>query len=126
MDIDDVIESLSQNEMENNEIENLDELINNLAQRKGVFIRVGEKESQVQLEKRGDKDKEQKRQEARQLERLELVDDFIRNFFIKHKMQKSLEIFQQEWYELVQKGKINVGKLEQVPDVYIKNEKLEE
>jgi hypothetical protein len=31
MDIDDVIESLSQNEMENNEIDNLDELINNLA-----------------------------------------------------------------------------------------------
>ncbi len=118
MDIDDVIENMSHNEMENNEIENLDELINNLAQR--------EKESQVQQERRGEKDKEQKRQEARELERLELVDDFIRNFFIKHKMQKSLEIFQQEWYELVQKGKINVGKLEQVPDVYIKNEKLEE
>ena len=31
----------------------------------------------------------------------ELIDDFIRNFFIKNKLEKSLEIFQQEWYESV-------------------------
>ncbi len=31
MEIDDIVESLSENEIENNEIDNLDELINNLA-----------------------------------------------------------------------------------------------
>lgn len=45
---------------------------------------------------------------------------------IKHKMQRSLEVFQQEWYELSQKGKITSDTLGQIPDIYIKNEKLEE
>lgn len=41
-------------------------------------------------------------------------------------MQRSLEVFQQEWYELSQKGKITSDTLGQIPDIYIKNEKLEE
>ena len=32
------------------------------------------------------------------------VDLFLRNFFIKHKMNDTLSNFQQEWYELEQKG----------------------
>ncbi|KRW99930.1 WD40-repeat-containing domain [Pseudocohnilembus persalinus] len=55
--------------------------------------------------------------------RLEVVDDFIRNFLIKNKMTRSLEIFQQEWYELLQKGE-TPEQTQQVPDVYLTCEKL--
>jgi hypothetical protein len=32
------------------------------------------------------------------------ADLFLRNFFIKHKMNETLAQFQQEWYELAQQG----------------------
>ena len=35
-----------------------------------------------------------KKVEAKKVNRLEVVDDFVRNFLIKHKMFKSLESFQ--------------------------------
>ena len=60
------------------------------------------------------------------MSRKELIDDFIRNFFIKNKLTKSLEAFQQEWYEVAQKGKIDLDDVGMIPDVYIKNQKLEE
>ncbi|CAD8213124.1 unnamed protein product [Paramecium octaurelia] len=59
-------------------------------------------------------------------DRLEVVDDFIRNFLIKNQMNRSLEVFQQEWYELSQKGKLATDGMGQVTDVYIQNEKLKE
>ena len=33
-----------------------------------------------------------------------VIDDFIRNFFMKFKMDKTLNIFHQEWHELQKKG----------------------
>ncbi|CAD8071038.1 unnamed protein product [Paramecium sonneborni] len=60
------------------------------------------------------------------IERPEVVDDFICNFLIKNQMNKSLEVFQQEWYEHSQKGKLTTDGMEQVPDVYIQNEKSKE
>lgn len=38
-------------------------------------------------------------------------------------MNRSLEVFQQEWYEMQQKGQIPTV-LEQVPALYVTNEKL--
>jgi len=35
-------------------------------------------------------------------------------------------LYQQEWFELAHKGKFSANDLGSVPDVYIKNEKLEE
>ena len=35
-------------------------------------------------------------------------------------------VLQQEWYELAQKGKFSDNELGPVPDVFIKNERLEE
>ena len=32
-------------------------------------------------------------------------DGFLRNFFIRNKMNQTLENFQQEWYEMKQRGK---------------------
>ena len=34
-------------------------------------------------------------------------DEFLRNFFIKFGMKKTLESFQTEWYELRAKGDLN-------------------
>ncbi|EAR99424.2 flagellar WD-repeat protein PF20 (macronuclear) [Tetrahymena thermophila SB210] len=70
--------------------------------------------------------KEDKKPVSKTVKRLEVVDDFIRNFLIKHKMTRSLEVFQQEWYELSQKGRLTSDTIGQVPDVYIRNEKLED
>jgi hypothetical protein len=57
------------------------------------------------------------------VQRPELVDDFIRNFFIRHKLSRSLETFQIEWYETASKGKIDLDSIGQIPDVYIKNQR---
>jgi len=56
----------------------------------------------------------------------ELVDDFIRNFFIKKGLSRSLQIFQQEWYEAVQKGMIDLEMVGQIPNDYVENQKMEE
>jgi len=58
------------------------------------------------------------------IDKPELVDDFVRNFLIKFKMFKTLEVFQAEWFELKSKGKLNEEDLSNVPDVYVKNETL--
>ena len=55
-----------------------------------------------------------------------LVDDFIRNFFIKMKLNRSLDSFNSEWYELQSKGKLNAEDIEVVPDIYLRNQELDE
>jgi hypothetical protein len=76
-------------------------------------------------------------------ERPTVVDDFIRNFLIKIGMKKTLETFQvcvrelvscssdqcclqTEWYELKAKGKLNPEDVGVVPDIYARNEKLDD
>lgn len=50
-------------------------------------------------------------------------DEFIRNFFIKFGMRKTLETFQQEWYEL--KAKVSLPtNLPEIPEIYRKNAQL--
>ena len=68
----------------------------------------------------------ERKPESTLVQRQELVDDFIRNFFIKHNLTRSLETFQIEWYEVASKGKINMDSVGKIPDVYIKNQRLEE
>ena len=41
-------------------------------------------------------------------------------------MLSKIKLYQQEWFELSKKGKFSANDLGEVPDVYIKNEKLEE
>lgn len=48
---------------------------------------------------------EQLKPEPKHVQRLEVIDDFIRNFLIKSNMAKTLESFQKEWYEYVQNSK---------------------
>lgn len=54
----------------------------------------------------------------------ESTDDFIRNFFVKLNLFKSLNTFQNEWYELVQSGKLKSEDAGKLPDIYSKNQQL--
>ncbi|KAM6178358.1 sperm-associated antigen 16 protein [Rhynchocyon petersi] len=55
----------------------------------------------------------------------EAIEDFLCNFLIKMKMTRTLDCFQSEWYELIQKGIIELRRVENVPDVYTQNMLLE-
>lgn len=52
----------------------------------------------------------------------EVVDDFIRNFFVKHNMTQSLETFELEWYERF--GANPDEDAQAVPEVYLENTRL--
>ncbi len=54
----------------------------------------------------------------------EAIDDFIRNFFVKFNLVKSLNSFQNEWYENLQTGKLKSEDAGPVPDLYAKNQQL--
>lgn len=58
--------------------------------------------------------------------RPEVVDDFIRNFLLKMKMSRSLEAFETEWYELAATGKLNDEDVSTVPDIYLRNQELDD
>lgn len=49
----------------------------------------------------------------------EVIDDFLRNFFIKMGLSRTCEIFEAEWYELKATGRLDSGQT--VPDVYLRN-----
>ena len=53
------------------------------------------------------------------------VDLFLRNFFIKNKMNDTLNNFQQEWYEMLEKGTMAEG-VEKIPFEYEESERLKD
>jgi len=55
-----------------------------------------------------------------------VVDDFIRNFLIKIGMSRTLDAFNSEWYELQSKGKLSEEDVGVVPDIYLRNQALDE
>ncbi|XP_048962744.1 sperm-associated antigen 16 protein isoform X5 [Canis lupus baileyi] len=55
----------------------------------------------------------------------EVIEDFLCNFLIKMGMTRTLDCFQSEWYELIQKGVTGLRDLGNVPDVYTQNMLLE-
>lgn len=58
--------------------------------------------------------------------RPEVVDDFIRNFLIKVGLTRTLESFNSEWYELQARGKLAEEYTSTVPDIYLRNQELDE
>ena len=54
----------------------------------------------------------------------EVSDEFLRNFFIKFGMRKTLESFQQEWYELKANGRLDTSQLPDIPEIYRLNAEL--
>ncbi|XP_067404811.1 sperm-associated antigen 16 protein isoform X3 [Emydura macquarii macquarii] len=55
----------------------------------------------------------------------EIVDDFLCNFLVRMGMARTLDCFQTEWYELMQKGAIERKDIGFVPDMYTYNQHLE-
>ena len=53
------------------------------------------------------------------------MDDFIRNFLAKGKMTKTMNIFQQEWYELQKKGTFQDLGIGLITDIKNKNAKMQ-
>lgn len=51
--------------------------------------------------------------------RPEVMDDFLRNFFVKMGLTRTCEAFEAEWYELKATGKLEGAGA--VPDVYARN-----
>ena len=54
----------------------------------------------------------------------EQSDEFLRNFFIKFGMKKTLESFQTEWYQLKAQGELNEGVMPEIPGIYKRNQEL--
>jgi WD40 repeat protein len=55
-----------------------------------------------------------------------VADDFIRNFLIRNGMDRALDCFNNEWYDLKTKGKLPGEESLAVPDVYAQNQRLED
>ncbi|KAI8825224.1 WD40-repeat-containing domain protein [Fimicolochytrium jonesii] len=56
--------------------------------------------------------------------RPEVVDDYVRNWLSSKGLLKSLDAFQNEWYEFQQRGKLSQEDITPVPDVYLRNQEL--
>ena len=56
--------------------------------------------------------------------RAEDGDEFLRNFFIKFGMKKTLDSFQTEWFELKTKGDLDLTQMPEIPPVYKANIEL--
>lgn len=54
----------------------------------------------------------------------EQSDEFLRNFFIKFGMKKTLDSFQQEWCELKANHKLDGCELPEIPEIYRRNADL--
>jgi hypothetical protein len=52
--------------------------------------------------------------------RPEVMDDFIRNFYVKMGLTRTAEVFEAEWYELKATGCLE-GAATTVPDIYLRN-----
>ncbi|XP_066045409.1 sperm-associated antigen 16 protein-like [Chamaea fasciata] len=53
------------------------------------------------------------------------VDDYFCNFLVRLGMSRTLDCFQTEWYELIERGVLAAGDAGLVPDVYTHNQQLE-
>ena len=66
------------------------------------------------------------KQHPRTAVRPAVVDDFIRNFLIARKMERTLNSFNTEWYEKQAKGQLQEEDVGVVPDIYLRNLDLDE
>ncbi|KAM6200699.1 sperm-associated antigen 16 protein [Sarcoramphus papa] len=55
----------------------------------------------------------------------EAMDDFFCNFLVRLGMSRTLDCFQTEWYELIQRGVFTAKDIGLVPTVYTRNQQLE-
>jgi len=96
------------------EDENLEETVRNITERR--FF----EENEIEIKNI----EENKDNVASTTKQPEVVEDYIKNFFYSRGLKKSLETFQEEWYEFKKKGNLSPEDSEIVPDLYVKNQKL--
>lgn len=60
------------------------------------------------------------------VQRTEQIEDFIRNYLLKRRFTKTFNSFQEEWYEVQELQKNANQDVFDLPDIFIKNQKLEE
>lgn len=53
--------------------------------------------------------------------RPEVIDDFVRNFFVRMGLSRTAEVFESEWYELKAMGRLEAAGSTVVPDIYLRN-----
>jgi hypothetical protein len=53
--------------------------------------------------------------------RPEVIDDFVRNFFVRCGLSKTAEVFESEWYEFKATGRLEAAGSTVVPDIYLHN-----
>jgi len=63
---------------------------------------------------------------SRLLRLVQVVDDFLRNFLLKMGMTSTLDCFETEWYELAATGQLKSEDVSTVPDVYLRNQELDD
>ncbi|KFO82942.1 Sperm-associated antigen 16 protein, partial [Cuculus canorus] len=56
----------------------------------------------------------------------EAMDDFFCNFLVRLGMSRTLDCFQTEWYELIQRGALKAEDTGLVPTVYTRNQQLQD
>ena len=64
-------------------------------------------------------------QSPRTVEREVVIDDFIRNFLKKMKLQKTMNIFQNEWFELQKKNTFQDMGIGLITDIKNKSQRME-
>ncbi|XP_056290246.1 sperm-associated antigen 16 protein-like [Pseudoliparis swirei] len=57
--------------------------------------------------------------------RPQAVEDFLRNFLFQMCMTETLDCFQTEWSEMVQRGLVDTEHVDVVPDVHVENQRLD-
>ena len=55
-----------------------------------------------------------------------VIDDFFRNFLAKMAMHRTIDCFNTEWYERMSTGKLDKNQMLIVPDIYLRNQELDE
>lgn len=53
-----------------------------------------------------------------------VIEDFLRNFLISNEMHESLDVFQREWYNKLQRED-EITAISKIPDIYVQKERLE-
>ncbi|XP_008293761.1 sperm-associated antigen 16 protein-like [Stegastes partitus] len=66
-----------------------------------------------------------KKQNSSSTQKPPAVSDFLRGFLFQTGMTETLNCFQSEWTEMIQKGLVDADGVDVVPDVYTENQRLE-
>eukprot|EP01084_Bolivina_argentea_P064754 118044_1 len=79
---------------------------------------------QLDVEKKENEDKENCSKKVQIKSSPTVIEDFIRNFLISNEMHESLDVFQREWYNKLQRDD-EITAISKIPDIYHQKEKLE-